>query len=213
MFARRRGGLSFRLPRRQPSVPGAATRCRADAFTSRRTTTTVRWVQRTSLRLLSRMRATTFMHVVVPPPVVPAPAGPADKPPPRADVSFGGPRCVSSKVTPGLYRACGGDPPPDQSGTSCPSAACHQSLTPKLGCNRGAGRFIPLAVASRSHRATARGPTRACSSAARRAAAQSTVRHVLAAQPSFVRSSPRPCPRVCGSTIVLCRVESHPSPR
>jgi hypothetical protein len=60
-----------------------------------RSDTTVRCSQRTSLRLLSRVRATTFMHFVLPPPVMPAPAGPVDKPPPRADVSFGGPGCGS----------------------------------------------------------------------------------------------------------------------
>ena len=39
--------------------------------------TFVRCVHRAAarLRLLSRMRAISFMHVVVPPPVVPAPAG------------------------------------------------------------------------------------------------------------------------------------------
>ena len=60
-----------------PLLSGAATSCRARRSHVTRDNTTVRYSQRTSLRLLSRMRATTFMHVVVPPPDKPAPAGPA----------------------------------------------------------------------------------------------------------------------------------------
>ena len=121
-----------------PLSSGAATRCRGDAGTSAGAATNVRSSQRTSLRTRSRMRATTFMHFAVPPPVVPAPAGPAD----RAAASRGrfqlGGRSAVEQRDPGPCCACGGDPPPDQSGTMCPSAACHQSLTPKIECNRGA---------------------------------------------------------------------------
>jgi hypothetical protein len=53
----------------------------------------------------------------------------------------GGRDAVQARETPVSCRACGGNPPPDQSGTSCPSAAGHQSLTPKIRCNRGGARF------------------------------------------------------------------------
>ena len=53
---------------------------------------------------------------------VPAPVGPADKPPPRTGVSSWGPQCIHRKLTPGFCRACEGAPPPAQSGTRCPSA-------------------------------------------------------------------------------------------
>ena len=128
-LARRRGGLLLGSRGVGPLSSGAATRRRGDALTSAGATTTVRSSQRTSLRTRSRMRATTFMHFAVPPPDVPAPAGPAD----RAAASRGrfqlGVEVRLSKETPGSGCACGGNPPPDQSGTSCPSAACHKSNT------------------------------------------------------------------------------------
>jgi len=82
-------GALLRSPQCRPSWSGARTALR-DALLllkgemhqrQRRPCASfvVKRVKRTSLRLLSRMRATTFMHVVVPPPDVPAPAGPASR--------------------------------------------------------------------------------------------------------------------------------------
>ena len=43
----------------------------------------------------------------------------------------------SGKKTPVSCRARGGDPQPDHPGRGAPARRGHQSLTPKMGCNRG----------------------------------------------------------------------------
>lgn len=95
-------GALLLAPAASALVSGPVTRCRGDAVTSTRATTTVRFRQRTSLRLVSRMRATTLMHLAFPPPDVPALAGPADRAAAsRERFQLGGSSAVQAKKTPG----------------------------------------------------------------------------------------------------------------
>ena len=87
-LARRRGGLLLGSRGVGPLLPGPRRVAEATA-TSTRATTTVR-CQRTSLRTLSRMRATTFTHFAFPPPACRRPRAQRTEPPPRADVSSWG---------------------------------------------------------------------------------------------------------------------------
>ena len=113
-----------------PLLPGPGRDRRVDALASRRAATTVRYVSAHSLRPLSRVRATTFMHVVLPPPDVPAPAGPADKAAAsRGRFHKGVMLCLQSRKTPGPSRACGGDPPPDHPGRNVPARRSPKSNT------------------------------------------------------------------------------------
>jgi hypothetical protein len=73
-----------------PLLPGPGRAAERDAVTSRRTATSVRYRERTSLRLPSRMRATTFVHVVFLLRSCRRPRAQRSEPPPHTDVRVGG---------------------------------------------------------------------------------------------------------------------------
>lgn len=142
-----------------PLVRGPGRAAERDALTSRRAATTVRSVQAHSLRPLSRMRAITFMHVCLPPPDVPAPAGPADQAAASRGRSVWGSRCACfGKGDPGFCRACGGDPRRTNPGRRVPARRCPASVTLPSDCNRAPPRMSLRRIGRRrtSRRATGR---------------------------------------------------------
>ncbi len=130
------GGSYFLLPQASALWSGGRDVLPSGRVTSGKTTTTVRCFQRTSLRLLSRVRATTILHCAFPPPACRRPRAQRSRPPPRASVSSWGSKCGARR--PGFCRACGGTPPPDHPGRYARARRAYSSLTPKIGSDRGA---------------------------------------------------------------------------
>jgi hypothetical protein len=103
--------------------------------------------QRTSLRLLSRVRATTFMHCAVPPPDVPAPAGPVAKTTASHGRFLLGGRMRFRQGRPRGHVALAEVILRRTIRDVRPSVTCAQSLTHGSKCNRGAA---PCRVRSRT---------------------------------------------------------------